>query len=277
MAYKKHNKIGGTAANVIAHNRVYDTDVIGLWRQFTGRDPKPDLSDVLPVRIGEATEKTNAEWLAKARDIQIDTESATDQLYTHSNGFMVAQIDGLAHEDGEIGLFEAKHTAMHKKMGELVELYYPQIQHYMSVMALPWAYLSVFFGNSKHEYEKIYADLAYTQALIKKEKRFWNAVQEDVEPVPGKPIKLAKEEFSKYTRKVSFEQNNRFVELEERYNVTISDYREHENITKELKEMMPDKSKEIYGKRLRVTRDRRGAKRICPVRLQGPVTKNASS
>ena len=97
MTYKEHNKIGGTAANVIAHGKVYDTDVIDLWRQFTGRVSKPDLSDLLPVRIGQATEKTNAEWLAKVRDVTVDTESATDQLYTHSNGFMIAQIDGLDH------------------------------------------------------------------------------------------------------------------------------------------------------------------------------------
>ena len=266
MTYKEHNKIGGTAANVIAHTRLYDTDVIDLWRQFTGRTPKPDLSNVLPARIGQATEKTNAEWLAKARDILVDTESATDQLYTHSNGFMIAQIDGLVHEDGEIGLFEAKHTAIHKKMTDLIDLYYPQIQHYMSVMALPWAYLSVFFGNSKHEYEKIYADPIYTEALIKKERRFWNCVQEDIEPIPGKPIKPKKEEFSKYTKKVDFAQNNRFVELEESYNITIDDHREHEDITKELKEMMPDGSKEIFGNRLKITRDRRGAKRICPIK-----------
>ena len=266
MTYKEHNKIGGTAANVIAHGKVYDTDVIDLWRQFTGRVSKPDLSDLLPVRIGQATEKTNAEWLAKVRDVTVDTESATDQLYTHSNGFMIAQIDGLVHEEGEIGLFEAKHTAMHKKMSDLLDLYYPQIHHYMSVMALPWAYLSVFFGNSKHDYEKIYADPVYTEALNKKENRFWDCVQEDIEPIIGKPIKPKKEDFSRYTKKVNFSQNNRFVELEERYNITIKDHREHEDITKELKEMMPDKSKEIYGKRIRVTRDKRGAKRICLVK-----------
>ena len=265
MTYKEHNKIGGTAANVIAHGKVYDTDVIELWRQFTGRTPRPDLSDSLPVRIGQATERTNAEWLAKMREVVVDTESATDQLYTHSNGFMIAQIDGLVHEDGETGLFEAKHTGMHKKMTDIIDLYYPQIQHYMSVMALPWAYLSVFFGNSKHEYEKIYFDSIYTDALIKKEKRFWDCVVNDIEPIPGKPIKPKKEEFSKYTRKVSFVQNNRFSELESVYNTTKDNHTLHEDTIKELKDMMPDGSKEIYGNNLRVTRDRRGAKRICLV------------
>jgi len=82
MAYKEHNKIGGTAANIIAHGKVYDTDIIDLWRQFTGRADKPDLSNSLPVLMGQVTEQLNADWLASQREMIIDTESATDQLYT---------------------------------------------------------------------------------------------------------------------------------------------------------------------------------------------------
>lgn len=269
MVYKNHNKIGGTAANVIAHGKVYDTDVIDLWRQFTGRADKPDLSNSLPVLMGQTTEQLNADWLASQKDILIDTQSATDQLYTAKNGFMIAQIDGLVHEDGETGLFEAKHTGMHKKMSDILELYYPQIQHYMSVMALPWAYLSVFFGNSKHEYEKIYADPIYIKALIVKETEFWNCVVNDIEPTIGKPIKIKKEEWSKYTKKVSFISNNRFTELESRYNSNKESHLQFKESEQELKDMMPDDAKEIYGNNLRITRDRKGAKRVWQIKKDG--------
>ena len=266
MTYKKHNLIGGTAANVIAHGKVYNTDVTDLWRQFTGRTDKPDLSETLPVRIGQATESLNAEWLAKTRDIVVDTKSATNQLYTHSNGFMIAQIDGMVYENGETGLFEAKHTRVGKKMDELIDLYYPQIQHYLCVMDLPWAYLSVFFGNSTHNYEKIYTDPRYIEALIKKEKRFWDAVQQDIEPVAGKPIKPEKELWSKYVRKVDMTTNNRFADLEERYHLTIEHHTEFEEITGELKDMMPEDAKEIYGKRLSIRRSRNGGRRIWDIK-----------
>jgi predicted phage-related endonuclease len=268
MPYKEHNKIGGTAANIIAHGKVYDTDIVDLWRQFTGRADKPDLSNSLPVLMGQATEQLNADWLASQREMIIDTESATDQLYTAKNGFMIAQIDGLVHEDGDIGLFEAKHTGMHKKMTDIIELYYPQIQHYMSVMALSWAYLSVFFGNSKHEYEKIYADSIYIDALITKEKEFWDCVQNDVEPTMSSPIKMKKEEWSKYTKKVSFVSNNRFTELESRYNDTKDYHLQFKESEQELKDMMPEDAKEIYGKNLRVTRDRKGAKRVWQIKKE---------
>ena len=58
----QHNRIGGTAANIIAHGQLYDSSIVTLWRELTGACKPVDLSKNLPARMGIWTEQGNREW-----------------------------------------------------------------------------------------------------------------------------------------------------------------------------------------------------------------------
>ena len=39
----QHNRIGGTAANIIEHGELYDSNLVTLWRELTGVEKPKDI------------------------------------------------------------------------------------------------------------------------------------------------------------------------------------------------------------------------------------------
>ena len=264
--YVDHGKIGGSAAMVIANGVLYDMDLPKLWRQMTGREEKDDLSTKLAVHMGTATEPFNAQWLEKTSQYKVDRAAANQQVYTHSNGFSVAQIDGLAtHPNADTeGLFEAKHTSQQAKMEDLCERYYPQIQHYMAVMNLPWCVLSVFFGNSRHQYRRIWKDEEYIADLMEREAAFWKYIVMDIEPPTPEKIEVKKA----FVKKVDMTGNNQWAVEAGRYLENQDASKIFTEADKALKELMPLDAGEASGHGILIKRDARGGRRIWPLKQE---------
>ena len=256
--YIDHGKIGGTAAMVISHGTLYDRTVVTLWEEITGRRNKINLDDKLAVQLGKFTEPFNIEWFKKTSKYGVDGNAAPGQIYTHANGYSIAQIDALAFDENDVhGVFEAKHTGQHKKMEDMLDLYYPQYQHYMAVMDLPWAIMSVIFGNSRHQYRRINRNQEYIDELMAREDAFWKCVIMDVAPKIPEQVKQPK-----LTKVVSMEKSNEWGYLAQDWLDNQEASVKFDAAKEGLKELMPADAGEAFGHGIKMKKDARGGKRI---------------
>ena len=171
------NGIGGTDANRLVH----DDSWLELYDLKVGNTEPEDLSHKLPVRIGTITEDLNREWFTKEMNLRVTQETQiwyNDYIYGNLDGLVVAGMEG---EDVNLAVFEAKHSGQYmdtpKQHTNLLDRYYPQLQHYMMCAKLNKAYLSIFFGNKSHKIFTIDEDRNFQSLLLKAYKVFWKAVQ----------------------------------------------------------------------------------------------------
>ena len=201
---ERRKGIGGSDANIIMSG---DPErLIALWREKRGEAEPEDLSGNLAVQIGVATEELNRQWFARITGTAV--VRAPDALVHRIHPFMRCNLDGVA-DGGHV--FEAKHTHQMATLAECAERYAAQLHHNMAVVGCAKAYLSVFFGNARHEWCEVEADPFYTALLIEREAAFWTCVQSGEPPVPlpviAPPVPPEK------WRKVSFEGNNAWASL----------------------------------------------------------------
>ena len=173
---KRPNGIGGTDANKLVHDDTW----LELYDLKVGNTEPADLSDVLPVRIGTITEDLNREWFTKEMDLRVTQETQlwyNKYIYGNLDGLVVAGMEGA---DVPLAVFEAKHSGQFmdtpKQHINLIDRYYPQLQHYMMCAKLNKAYLSIFFGNRTHKIFTIEEDRKFQSLLLKAYKVFWIAV-----------------------------------------------------------------------------------------------------
>ena len=173
---KRPNGIGGTDANKLVNEDTW----LELYNLKVGNTEPDDLSDKLPVRIGIITENLNREWFTKEMNLRVTQETQlwyNKYIYGNLDGLVVAGMEG---EDVPLAVFEAKHSGQFmdtpKQHTNLIDRYYPQLQHYMMCAKLNKAYLSIFFGNRTHKIFTIEEDRKFQSLLLKAYKVFWIAV-----------------------------------------------------------------------------------------------------
>ena len=182
---KRPNGIGGTDANRLVH----DDSWLELYDLKVGNTEPDDLSHKLPVRIGTITEDLNREWFTREMGLQVTQEQErwyNDNVYLEKNRYIYGSLDGIVQagmesEYTDVAVFEAKHSGQFmdtpKQHANLLDRYYPQLQHYMMCSKLKKAYLSIFFGNRTHKIFTIEEDRKFQSLLLKAYKVFWKAVQ----------------------------------------------------------------------------------------------------
>lgn len=163
---------GGTDAIKLVEGKWKD-----IWEIKTGRVEKEDLSDVLPVQMGIYTEPFNIQWFEKQTGFKVTNNN---DIYKNLDvEFLHATVDGIINS--EEAIFEAKHVSPFS-VKNVVDKYYPQLQHYMLVTGLRKAYLSVLVGNLQHKIYEIEADIEFIHKLLYAETHMWAYVQADVPP-----------------------------------------------------------------------------------------------
>lgn len=189
MARKK--KVLRSSTHFTIHENKDRNDLVGLggtdaikivegkWKELfelkLGKKEFPNLDNVLPVQMGLHTEEMNRIWFMKQTGL---TVLKPDIITSNEVPFLYASVDGIT-EDGCI--FEAKHVSPFT-VKDVVEKYYPQIQHYLMVTRFEKAYLSVFIGNSTHKIFEIDRDDKFIFKLLYAESYFWNFVETNIEP-----------------------------------------------------------------------------------------------
>lgn len=172
--------IGGSDANKLVLGTYAE------WRKIVEdkiNEVTSDLSSVLPVQMGIATEELNRKWFTMVTGLPVTTSDKIwndpDKPYAH------ARVDGLIHSKGlvcEEAIFEAKHTNPFKPVGDQVEKYYGQLQHYMNVLDFDLAYLSIFTGNMNHHIFKVERDDKYITDLVLVEKYLYLCIKDKTIP-----------------------------------------------------------------------------------------------
>ena len=167
--------IGGSDANKLVHDNWLD-----LYNLKLGITKQDDLSDILPVQMGNATEQFNREWFEKQTQLKPTQEIQiwyNDYIYGNLDGIIEGKLEG---EISPIAVFEAKHTNQFNnseaKKLQQVDKYYPQLQHYMMCAKVDKAYLSMFFGNLNYDYLEIGADKDFQNKLLLAYDYFWKAI-----------------------------------------------------------------------------------------------------
>ena len=167
--------LGGSDAN-----RIMRGDWHTLWLEKTKRQEPEDLSWNLPVQIGLHTETVNRLFFEKETGISTIDPILQDVDVPNKKEFMHASYDLVGAKEKTI--IELKHTNSNNTLDNCISTYMPQVQHYLMVSEYDYAYLSVIFGNQRHEVCKVDADKDYQKKLYEIEKSFWSYVEQDKEP-----------------------------------------------------------------------------------------------
>ena len=180
--------VGGSDTYALMKN-----DWHNLWLLKTKRQEATDLSSKLNVQVGIATEYVNEKFLQTK--LKLDWEPYSEGQLREEHPVLLTTKGGIcyAHYDGYIPqldyLVEYKHTSAinfrngnPKKMPEVIDTYMGQLQHYMYVADKEAIFLSVIFGNDRHEYQLIYRDEEFINRLLDYEKAFWAYVITDTPP-----------------------------------------------------------------------------------------------
>ena len=259
-----------------------------LWEIKTGRKPSPDLSDVLPVAMGSTTEQLNHTWFRKHMTGG-DEETITRMFYEERTQYwqpkkvnqtlslqlfddpdvIVANIDCIYASEDESRfntyLVEFKHTHANNTMDRVRDSYMPQIQYYLNVANIEKAYLSVLFGNNRHDVIWIGRNRNYFDKIMVNVKNFWAYVRDDLPPPKTDVVgRIPFEEVSTdevivdglKARDVS--KSNSFAYYSEVFANTSEQAKQNSDAKKQLLEELKDTDREVYNDHVRVYRTKNG-------------------
>lgn len=185
--------LGGSDANIILSG---DPErVLNLYLEKIGEREPEDLSWVLPVQMGSATEGLNCAFFSHSTGRAVLDRNSLHRR--HDRHYMRCELDGLTlTESGAGAIFEAKHVNAFSSIEEVVQRYMPQLHHNMHCANVRHAVLSVFLGTQKHEIFEVEMDDFYLAALLDAEEDFWRCVEgrtppEGFEPPPA-PVAFEK-------------------------------------------------------------------------------------
>src|SRR6202166_1721120 len=172
------NCIGGSDARIIMGQD--EKALLRLGREKRGEEAPLDLSGVLIVQLGLATEDLNRRWY------ELNSGHRISDIQRHAihktMPWMAATLDGLVKETGAV--FEAKFMLPWSFSEEgAAEKHMAQLQHNMLVAGTKKSVLSIINGGGKWVEISIDADPIYQTVLIAAEKAFWRAVKSGVPPV----------------------------------------------------------------------------------------------
>jgi predicted phage-related endonuclease len=244
--------IGGSDARIIMGQD--EKALIRLWQEKRGEVGSEDLSTNLIVQLGLVTEDLNRQWYERntgkaIKDIQCRVRHPVIR-------WMAATLDGVVAGSGAV--YEAKFMLPWSFSEEFAaEKYMAQLQHNMWVTNARTAALSIITGGGKWVEISIAADQLYQHLLLTAEKKFWRCVSFGEPPrlfgvEPPRPRIEA-------VRTVDMAASNSWAEFAVLFRSTRPAFLEHERAKTELKGLMPEDAKEVFGHGIRAKRSKAGA------------------
>ncbi len=174
--------IGGSDASIIAGVNAY-TSVYELWQYKTGqRIPKEADNDF--THFGTILEPIIKQEFTRRTGLKVRNRRAIYQSDEYP--FMIADLDGVVNDHGEMCVFEAKTASAYKlevwEKGVPLEYLY-QVQHYLAVTGWKKAYIAVLVGGNHFICRVIERDETMIAKIIAMERRFWEGqVLPKIEP-----------------------------------------------------------------------------------------------
>ncbi|WP_349764321.1 lambda-exonuclease family protein [Fusobacterium sp. SYSU M8D902] len=166
--------------------------------------------------------------------------------YTIQRGVCVANVDGMIYDPGKdrYGILELKTTSAYNKdewTGDTVpQSYYAQVQHYLFVTGLSYAYIACLVGGNDYKEFYIERSLEDIDYLQEKATDFWkNHVEKRVPPMLD-----GSDSYSKYLLERADKDNKEVVELNE-LNTKAEEIKVLEEQMKSLEQQIKLKKQEI--------------------------------
>ena len=174
--------IGGSDAKFIMGED--EPALLRLWREKRGEVEPEDLSDVLIVQLGSATEDLNRRWYERNSGCAV--KSVQKHIRHPVIKWMGATLDGMVEPSGAV--FEAKFMLPWTFSEEAAAAkHMAQLQHNMWVANARSAVLSIITGGGKWVEMTIHADPLYQHLLLTAERKFWRCAEwRDPSPVRGR-------------------------------------------------------------------------------------------
>lgn len=242
--------LGGSDAN-----RLMRGEWLDLYKEIKEEKARDDLSKVLQVQIGIATERVNLDFLQY--DLEQKVLRNIDVQVLKDRPWMRSSLDGITDETRVP--CEAKHTYQDNRMEVLAENYYPQLQHYMMHSNSDGMYLSAIFGNRRFEYTLIDADYTYQKKLLAVEEWFLAHLNENKEPKGFKDLPTVDKKDIKLDgmKQYDMKDNIKWKDFVKQYKKVKPYADEYENCKKAIKGLVPDDCYRASGDGVVVTRNRR--------------------
>jgi putative phage-type endonuclease len=181
LAYRRLG-IGGSDASIVCGVNKYKTPV-ELWMDKTGELPAQEAGEA--AYWGTTLESIVRDEFTKRTGIKVIPVNYI--LQSSEYPFMLANLDGvlMCPTHGKC-VFEAK-TASAFKAGEWEDDAVPyeyilQTQHCCAVTRYAGAYIAVLIGGNTFKWKFIKRDEEIISMLIRRERDFWNHVQDGVPP-----------------------------------------------------------------------------------------------
>lgn len=176
--------IGGSDASVIAGVNRYRS-VFQLWLEKTGQiEPEEKETDF--THFGTVLEPVVKKEFTRRTGMKVRAKKAL--LQSEEYPFMLADLDGVIYENGEMCIFEAKTASAYKQEvweNGVPEEYILQVQHYMAVTGAKKTYIAALVGGNRFFYHVVERNEELISLIITMEKKFWEEnVLGDTEPVP---------------------------------------------------------------------------------------------
>ena len=175
--------IGGSDVSVIAGINKFRS-VFQLWLEKTGQII-PEESENKFTHFGNVLEPIVKKEFIKVTGLKVRAKKML--LQSDEYPFMIADLDGVIYENGEMCIFEAKTASAYKEEvweKGVPEEYQLQVQHYMAVTGAKKTYIAALVGGNSFFYHVVYRDEELISLIIKMEKRFWEEnVLQNIEPV----------------------------------------------------------------------------------------------
>jgi predicted phage-related endonuclease len=228
-------------------------DVAGihaLYLEMLGEVPPEDLSHVWPVRLGEATEQLNLEWVERSG---LTVTRRGDVIVHPKYDWAACTLDGWA-EELQCPV-EVKHTGGREPLEVIVERYQPQCQWQMFITGASQCLMSVIMGASPPVQETIERDLPYAAEMLKRGAQFMKCVRLRHPPVtlPAVPVPIVAE------RTVDMTGNNQWASFATEWLASKDAAKTCEDASKILKSLVPPDAKKAHGHGVQITRNRANA------------------
>lgn len=182
LRWRTHG-IGGSDASVIAGKNKYRS-IYQLWLEKTGQVQLQEFENDYTY-FGNVLEPIVKQEFMRRTGLKVRAKKA--MLQSEDYPFMLADLDGVVYENGEMCIFEAKTASIYKQeiweQGVPVEYIY-QVQHYMAVTGARKAYIAALVGGNHFYHHCVYRDEKLIAELIRMEQKFWmENVLKGIEPV----------------------------------------------------------------------------------------------
>lgn len=176
--------IGGSDVSIIAVINPFKS-AHQLWLEKTGQI-EPEQTDSDYAHFGTLLEPIVRREFTERTGIRVRQKHML--LQSEEYPFMLADLDGVIHEEGQMAVFEAKTASAYKQdvwEEGIPAPYIMQVQHYMAVTGAKRTYIAALVGGNHFYHHVVERDEEMIGKIIAMEKYFWEYhVMGGVEPVP---------------------------------------------------------------------------------------------